>query len=155
MLNLNFPFYWICLLCSWRDKSSYRSNAWVRCASGNVYISNGVSRTRGWILVFYYGAHFPLFCPASKLRISPSAILLQILLSCNLCSKFSTFCLRLNLLALSYLPNFLPACGCTVNAQFAKHLSLLARNKVLQEEAQGAGGGTVFNMNFQVAPSSG
>ena len=29
-------FYWICLLCSWKDKSSYRSNAWVRCASGNV-----------------------------------------------------------------------------------------------------------------------
>ena len=36
-MELNFPFYWICLLCSWRDKSSYRSNAWVRCASGNVY----------------------------------------------------------------------------------------------------------------------
>ena len=34
---LNFPFYLICLLCSWRDKSSYRSNSWVRCASGNVF----------------------------------------------------------------------------------------------------------------------
>ena len=35
---LNFPFYWICLLCSWRDKSSYRSKPWVRCASGNVFL---------------------------------------------------------------------------------------------------------------------
>ena len=37
VFNLNCPFYWIFLLCSWRDKSSYRSNAWVRCASGNVF----------------------------------------------------------------------------------------------------------------------
>ena len=37
---LNFPFYWICLLCSWRDNSSYRSNVWVRCASGNVFEKN-------------------------------------------------------------------------------------------------------------------
>ena len=37
IFNLNFPCYWICKLCSWKDNSSYRSNAWVRCASGNVF----------------------------------------------------------------------------------------------------------------------
>ena len=25
-------------LASWKDNSSYRSNAWVRCASGNVFL---------------------------------------------------------------------------------------------------------------------
>ena len=38
--NLNFPYFWICQLCSWKNNSSYRSNAWVRCASGNVYYPN-------------------------------------------------------------------------------------------------------------------
>ena len=43
IFNLNFPCYWICQLCSWKDNSSYRSNAWVRCASGNVWDTDYIS----------------------------------------------------------------------------------------------------------------
>ena len=35
---MNFDIYWIRQLCSWKDNSSYKSNAWVRCASGNVLV---------------------------------------------------------------------------------------------------------------------
>ena len=37
IFNLNFLATE--LEMEWKDNSSYRSNAWVRCASGNVYIT--------------------------------------------------------------------------------------------------------------------